>query len=116
MPKGLETEKGPRLVSVSKDRHVAIFDLGASSVGEGLKLIANPRIEQTAVPTAILPHPKTNSKSSDHMVIIANSQFKLKLYNNSTFMCRKTALGPVYGGALTRYVDTIWKTREGSIS
>ncbi|KAJ3107825.1 Cilia- and flagella-associated protein 251 [Phlyctochytrium planicorne] len=111
-----------RLLSISNDRHVAEYDIAGSSITGGMALKSLKRIEQSASPLAASLFPKpasTRSKtvdhegesertntakkelSSDYFILTANSEFKLKLHNANTQMCRKTVLGPTYGGLLT---------------
>ncbi|KAJ3216900.1 hypothetical protein HDU67_008807 [Dinochytrium kinnereticum] len=42
-----------------------------------------------------------SSVASDYFILTANSEYKLKLHNANTQLCRRTVLGPTYGGLLT---------------
>lgn len=57
------------------------------------------RIEQTAQPTMFLWLPDTSQ------ILTANDQYKFKIYNSEDLQCRKTVLGPTYGGPLNSLVQ-----------
>ncbi|KAI8838713.1 WD40-repeat-containing domain protein [Chytriomyces cf. hyalinus JEL632] len=129
-PTQLEPTK-TRLLSTSSDRHTAEYDVAASSITRGIKLVSLKRIEQTARPLAATWHPalrlnpqsqspmslavaETNDSVSEKLdatsvnnftptdtyVLTCNSDFKIRLHNANTQLCRKTALGPTFGGNL----------------
>ncbi|KAI8830709.1 WD40-repeat-containing domain protein [Chytridium lagenaria] len=116
-----------RLVSVSKDRHVAEYDIAGSTITGGMTLKSLKRIEQSAIPLAATlftrppsahskPHQdgqEPSSMASDFFVLTANSEFKMKLQNANTQMCRKTVLGPTYGGLLTN-LKVVQETEGGA--
>ena len=86
------------LYSLGWDRILIRYDLSSSSennlvIGEMI------RIEQSACPTCFLPYPPLTKES---FFLVANNQFKLRLYNSSTVMCRQTVLGPAYGDPIQR--------------
>ncbi|KAJ3415556.1 Cilia- and flagella-associated protein 251 [Chytridiales sp. JEL 0842] len=108
------------LISVSSDRHIASYDLEASTISTGLKLHSLKRIDQTARPLAATllpqkfslaqvskdgsvdnPAQSTTVPSLPPWILTSNSEHKLKLFNASTHLCRKTILGPTFGGDIT---------------
>ncbi|EGZ30727.1 hypothetical protein PHYSODRAFT_472163 [Phytophthora sojae] len=94
----------PVLVSVSEDRTLAEYCLERSSILDGVVLKQAPtRVEQSAVPTACCWHPELRGVQED-LVIVANDEYKLKQWNTGNQTCRKTALGPSYGGPINRLV------------
>ncbi|KAJ3115568.1 Cilia- and flagella-associated protein 251, partial [Physocladia obscura] len=122
-PTAIEPTK-TRLISVSEDRHVAEYDVSASTITNGIKLISLKRIEQTARPVAATWHPSltlasnsiqpkqqtpkkkttTTENSSfspvNTYLLTCNSDYKICLHNSTTQLCRKTTLGPTFGGPL----------------
>ncbi|KAJ3380430.1 Cilia- and flagella-associated protein 251 [Entophlyctis sp. JEL0112] len=130
-----------RLLSISKDRHAAEYDLEASTVTGGIKLISLRRIEQTAQPMAATWHPylqlsgavptSTQEKPLDTendaeetpdptptntFLLTSNSEYKIRLHNSDTQLCRKTALGPTFCGMLKSLVVVPDPTNEQSCS
>ena len=94
-----------RLLSVGEDRMMVEYDLIRSSFAEGLLLGApsgasRMEVEQTAYPEAFAWYPDAQG---EQFFIMANSEFKFKLLNATTKMCRKTVLASTLCGApLTR--------------
>uniref|UniRef100_H3GM44 Cilia- and flagella-associated protein 251 n=1 Tax=Phytophthora ramorum TaxID=164328 RepID=H3GM44_PHYRM len=94
----------PVLVSVSEDRTLAEYCLERSSILDGVVLKNAPtRVEQSAVPTACCWHPELRGVQED-LVIVVNDEYKLKQWNTGNQTCRKTTLGPSYGGPINRLV------------
>jgi cilia- and flagella-associated protein 251 len=58
------------------------------------------RIEQTAEPMSACCYPSSLTKES--FLVTVNNEFKYKLYNEDTKLCRKTVLGPTFGSALRK--------------
>ena len=93
------------LVSVAEDRTLVEYDLARSSVESGVRLVDAPRrIEQSAVPTACAWHPLLGGDFEDR-VITASSEYKLKEWNADNKHCRRTSVGPTFGGPLNRLLN-----------
>ena len=93
----LESEQ-PRLMSIGKDRVLVEYDLENSSEDD-IKVASTNRIEQSAIPLSVAWYPPV---LKEDFLITANDQYKLKLYNSTTKMCRKTVLGPTYGSPVNK--------------
>lgn len=92
----------PRLLSLGEDRMLIEYDLSKSTPETGLLLRGTPtRIEQSAVPTCFTWYPDC---TKEPFIITANSDFKFKLCNVTTKMCRKTLLGPLFGSPVKNLV------------
>ena len=76
------------------------YDLQRSNY-DALLIKETTRLEQYAVPLAMAWHPQINKES---FIMTVNDQWKYKLYNSSTKMCRKTLLGPTFGSHIKKTV------------
>ena len=87
------------LVSIGDDRRCVEYDLNRSTVIHGVQIngIAPTQLDLTARPTALLSNPAHGANHEDKFVV-ANDEFKLKVYNMESKQCRKTTIAPTYGG------------------
>ena len=99
---GVDGDGQPLLVSCGEDRRVVEYDVTGSSVAKGLVTKGQRvRVEQTATPTACMWHPPVEH-SRENLLVTASDEYKLKLWNATNKACRRTVLGPTYGGPINR--------------
>ena len=91
-----------KLFSIGKDRMLFEYNVKDSSEKNHL-VIENNRtmmIEQENVPTACIWYPKVDSK--EDLLLTVNDVYKMKIWNVTSSQCRKTCLGPTYGGDISK--------------
>lgn len=88
------------MYSVSKDRHIAEYDLEKSNVKDGIAIISIRRIEQIYEPLLAIVYHDDNGQNPEDFIATYNSGFKFKKYSAETQLCKKTTLGPSFGGLL----------------
>ncbi|XP_070205737.1 cilia- and flagella-associated protein 251-like isoform X2 [Littorina saxatilis] len=100
----------PRLLSLGADRVMVEYDLEKTEK-DHIVVASSDRIEQSAVPCCMAWYPAV---TKEHFIVTANNQFKLKLYNATTKMCRKTLLGPTYGSPVQKLAIVPTKGQSGN--
>ena len=88
-----------RLFSVGMDRFLFEYSI-YNSTQMKLKVESYMRIEQEAYPTACVWYPQIDSR--EDLLVTANDEYKMKIWNVITRSSRKTCLGPTYGDAISQ--------------
>ena len=97
-----------RLFSIGKDRRVFEYNV-YESTQEKLLVIGQPFIiEQEALPSACIWYPD----AKEGLLLTANTEYKMKVWNPSAQSSRKTCLGPTYGGEIIKMKELPGPTPE----
>ena len=72
----------------------------SSNFLRGLEVKDQFYVENEAVPTACIWYPKVDTK--EDLLLTANNDYKMKIWNPSTKQSRRTCLGPTYGGEIVK--------------
>lgn len=99
---GIDDQGQPmhRLFSIGKDRRLFEYDVYNSVGHDKLIVLRHFTIEQEALPTSCIWYPKKDSKEG--LLLTANNEYKMKVWNPSAQSSRATCLGPTYGGELSK--------------
>lgn len=99
---GIDEEGNPvhRLFSIGKDRRLFEYDVYNSHGHTQLQVVNYFKIEQEAMPSSCIWYPKKDSKEG--LLLTANNEYKMKVWNPSAQSSRKTCLGPTYGGEIVK--------------
>lgn len=82
------------------DRRLFEYDIYQSKMQERLYVTHSFKIEQEAHPTSCIWYPQRDSKEG--LLLTANDDYKMKVWNPSARSSRRTALGPTYGGEIEK--------------
>lgn len=88
-----------RLVSLGEDRMLVEYEVEGSTIVDGVGIIAQTKVEQTAVASAMVWDEHFGTSDS---IVLATDQYKFKFVQTSDLACVKTVLAPTFGGPINR--------------
>lgn len=94
-----------RFFSIAHDRYLVEYEFDSSKAGLGVK--SRNLVEHNALPMYMASYPEL---SSENLILTCNNQYKFKLINTTTKMCRKTLLGPTFGSPVEKFIVSSNKT------
>ena len=89
-----------RLFSVGRDRRCFEYAVNLNDPSAMSNNVEVFLVEQEAQPTACIWYPKLDIK--EPLLLTANNEYKMKLWNPGTLNSRRTCLGPTYGGEICK--------------
>jgi len=98
------------LFSIGKDRRLFEYDVYNSQAHSELFVISQFKIEQEAEPSSCIWYPKKDPKEG--LLLTANSEYKMKVWNPSAQSSRKTCLGPTYGDRIIKMKELTVPNQE----
>lgn len=98
-----------RLFSIGKDRRVFEYDVYNSTAIDRLIVLSYFTIEQEALPSSCIWYPD----AKEGLLLTANSEYKMKVWNPSAQSSRKTCLGPTYGGEIIKMKELTVNPEDG---
>jgi len=93
-----QNQKEHILFSIGKDRRLFEYNVYASEGHTELVVHHCFFVEQEALPSCCIWYPKKDSK--EDLLLTANDEYKMKVWNPQAKQSRKTYLGPTYGGEI----------------
>lgn len=75
--------------------------MAEAKLHEELPVVQKPFfVEMESIPTSCIWYPQVETKEG--LLLVANDEYKMKLWNPQTQSSRKTCLGPTYGGEIVK--------------
>lgn len=89
-----------RLFSIGADRECFEYDVKGAKLSTMLPVLHHFKVEMEAKPTALIWYPTIDF--NEGLILTTNDEYKMKLWNPKLGNSRRTALGPTYGGEITK--------------
>jgi WD40 repeat protein len=89
-----------RLFSIGADRRCFEYNIKEAKLHVSLPVLKCFDIELEAKPTACIWYPQLEFKEG--LILTANDEYKMKLWNPTLPNSRRTCLGPTYGGEIVK--------------
>jgi WD40 repeat protein len=89
-----------RLFSIGADRRCFEYNIKEAKLHASLPVLKCFDIELEAKPTACIWYPQLEFKEG--LILTANDEYKMKLWNPTLPNSRRTCLGPTYGGEIVK--------------